>query len=69
MEISNDIKKNDEKIIIHGKRADAIVKGMLQHSRQTSGAKNEPISILYEMNIYDCPITVCEQKTKILMQK
>ena len=33
-EIANDIKDNEEKINHHGKRADAIVKGMLQHSRQ-----------------------------------
>src|SRR4051812_49567625 len=31
--ISNDIKDNEEKINHHGKRADAIVKRMLQHSR------------------------------------
>ena len=43
-EISNDIKNNEEKINHHGKRADAIVKGMLQHSRQTSGTK-EPTDI------------------------
>src|SRR5450755_825680 len=43
-EISNDIKDNEEKINHHGKRADAIVKGMLQHSRQTSGVK-EPTDI------------------------
>ncbi len=30
---------NEEKINHHGKRADAIVKGMLQHSRQTSSTK------------------------------
>ena len=30
-EILNDIKDNEEKINHHGKRADAIVKGMLQH--------------------------------------
>ncbi len=35
----NDIKDNSEKINHHGKRADAIVKGMLQHSRQTQGMK------------------------------
>ena len=43
-EISNNIKDNEEKINHHGKRADAIVKGMLQHSRQTSGTK-EPTDI------------------------
>ncbi|WP_158638302.1 ATP-binding protein [Panacibacter ginsenosidivorans] len=37
--IAGDIKQNLEKINHHGKRADAIVKGMLQHSRQTSGVK------------------------------
>jgi two-component system NtrC family sensor kinase len=38
-EIANDIKQNLEKINHHGKRADAIVKGMLQHSRTSSGVK------------------------------
>jgi signal transduction histidine kinase len=38
-EIADDIKQNLEKINHHGKRADAIVKGMLQHSRTGSGAK------------------------------
>ncbi|MGC4037005.1 MAG: two-component regulator propeller domain-containing protein [Chitinophagaceae bacterium] len=38
-EITNDIKDNSEKINHHGKRADAIVKGMLQHSRKSSGEK------------------------------
>ena len=39
-----DIKQNLEKINHHGRRADAIVKGMLQHSRQTKGVK-EPTDI------------------------
>jgi len=42
--ISNDIKENERKINHHGKRADAIVKGMLQHSRNNSGVK-EPTDI------------------------
>ena len=42
--ISNDIKQNLEKINHHGKRADAIVKGMLQHSRSSSAIK-EPTDI------------------------
>jgi len=42
--ISNDIKGNQDKIIFHGKRADAIVKGMLQHSR-TSSSQKEPTDI------------------------
>jgi two-component system, NtrC family, sensor kinase len=37
--ISLNIKKNLEKISHHGKRADAIVKGMLQHSRSTSNIR------------------------------
>jgi len=43
-EIANNIKDNSEKINNHGKRADDIVKGMLQHSRATSGQK-EPTDI------------------------
>ena len=35
--IANDIIENQEKINHHGKRADSIVKGMLQHSRASSG--------------------------------
>ncbi|MGZ8538834.1 MAG: ATP-binding protein [Flavisolibacter sp.] len=37
--IADDINENEKKIIFHGKRADAIVKGMLQHSRSSSGVK------------------------------
>lgn len=42
--ISKDLKQNLEKILHHGKRADGIVKGMLQHSRSNSGIK-EPTDI------------------------
>ena len=42
--IANDVIENEEKINRHGKRADAIVKGMLQHSRASSGQK-EPTHI------------------------
>lgn len=42
--LANDIKENEEKINYHGKRADAIVKGMLQHSRASTG-KKEPTDI------------------------
>jgi two-component system, NtrC family, sensor kinase len=38
-EIFNDVKQNLEKILHHGKRPDAIVKGMLQHSRVSTGQK------------------------------
>lgn len=37
--IAKDISDNEEKIIHHGKRADSIVKGMLQHSRSSTGQK------------------------------
>ncbi|MES1216162.1 MAG: ATP-binding protein [Bacteroidota bacterium] len=37
--IANDIRQNNEKIVFHGKRADAIVKGMLEHSRSGTGQK------------------------------
>jgi signal transduction histidine kinase len=37
--ISNDIKENSEKINHHGNRAGDIVKGMLQHSRTSTGVK------------------------------
>ncbi|MEO6328573.1 MAG: ATP-binding protein [Ginsengibacter sp.] len=42
--IAKDIKENEQKINHHGKRADAIVKGMLQHSRSSSSVK-EPTDI------------------------
>jgi len=42
--LAKDVKQNLEKITHHGKRADAIVKGMLQHSRSGSGQK-EPTDI------------------------
>ena len=42
--IAGDLTGNLEKIRHHGKRADAIVKGMLHHSRSSSG-KKEPTDI------------------------
>jgi signal transduction histidine kinase len=42
--IAADLVQNLEKINHHGKRADAIVKGMLQHSRTSTGQK-EPTDI------------------------
>ena len=43
-ELLNDIAENEKKINHHGKRADAIVKGMLQHSQSSTG-KKEPTDI------------------------
>ncbi len=42
--IASDIRQNSEKILMHGRRADNIVKGMLQHSRQNTGVK-EPTNL------------------------
>ena len=42
--IADDVISNEQKINHHGKRADAIVKGMLQHSRASTG-KKEPTDI------------------------
>jgi signal transduction histidine kinase len=42
--IAHDVIENQEKINHHGKRADAIVKGMLQHSKSGVGVK-EPTDI------------------------
>jgi signal transduction histidine kinase len=42
--IADDVMNNEEKISHHGKRADSIVKGMLQHSRSSTGQK-EPTDI------------------------
>ena len=42
--IANEVKMSLEKINIHGKRADGIVKSMLQHSRTSTG-KKEPTDI------------------------
>src|SRR4030095_6400267 len=42
--IAKNIRGNEQKINQHGKRADSIVKGMLQHSRTSSGQR-EPTDI------------------------
>ena len=44
IDMAEDIKQNLQKILTHGKRADGIVKGMLQHSRKSTGQK-EPTDI------------------------
>jgi len=49
--IAKDIRDNEEKINHHGKRADAIVRGMLQHSRTSSGQR-EPTDINALCNEY-----------------
>lgn len=39
MSITKDVIENEERINFHGKRADSIVKSMLQHSQKSSGQK------------------------------
>ena len=55
--IANDIKQNSEKINHHGLRASSIVKGMLEHSRTSSGTK-EPTDIN----------SLCEEYVKLSYQ-
>ncbi len=45
IQIAQDLKQNLQKINHHGKRAGDIVKGMLQHSRNSSAAAKEPTDI------------------------
>lgn len=42
--LADDLVTNQQKINFHGKRADAIVKSMLQHSRNSTGQK-EPVDL------------------------
>jgi PAS domain S-box-containing protein len=49
--IAMDIERNAGKILAHGRRADAIVKNMLQHSRESSGEK-EPTDINFLADEY-----------------
>lgn len=62
--ISIDIKQNLSKINHHGKRANAIVKVMLEHSRKSAGEKVAIDLIILQMSIYVYSITAFEQKTK-----
>lgn len=39
--IAGNLRENEKRIMQHGKRADVIVKGMLQHSRKETGAKEQ----------------------------
>ncbi len=63
--IANDVIQNQEKINHHGKRADAIVKGMLQHSQQQQRyKKNQQILMHWLMNICDWLIMDLRAKDK-----
>jgi signal transduction histidine kinase len=39
LHIAADLKTNEERIALHGKRAEAIVKSMMEHSKSTKGVK------------------------------
>jgi GAF domain-containing protein len=43
-DLTNTLRSNLDKVVQHGKRADAIVKNMLQHSREGSG-EHRPVNI------------------------
>ena len=49
--LARHVEENERKIMQHGKRADAIVKGMLQHSRVSTGEK-EPTDLNALLNEY-----------------
>jgi two-component system NtrC family sensor kinase len=72
VEIADDLKQNLEKITLHGKRADAIVKGMLEHSKRGSGQKeltnlnalaDEFLRLSYQSFLAKEPNFKCELKT------
>jgi signal transduction histidine kinase/ligand-binding sensor domain-containing protein len=45
-EITKNIRENEQKINYHGKRADSIIKGMLQHSRSTGMVEPTNINLI-----------------------
>ncbi len=72
--ISADLKENLSKINHHGKRADAIVKGMLEHSKRGSGQKEltnlnalaeEFLRLSYQSFLAKEPNFKCELKTNL----
>jgi signal transduction histidine kinase len=73
-EILEDIKQNLEKITLHGKRADAIVKGMLEHSKKGSGQKeptdlnalaDEFLRLSFQSFLAKVPDFKCELRTEL----
>ncbi len=67
--IAKDIKDNEQKINHHGKRADAIVKGMLQHSRISNGLKEATDISKLADEYLRLPTRVSGQKTKLSTQQ
>ena len=56
-EIADTLQGNLDKVVQHGKRADAIVKNMLLHSRQGSESTGRSISTPWSMRASISPIT------------
>lgn len=48
LSLAENIRENEEKISVHGKRADSIIKGMLQHSRTNGNLEKTDINVLAE---------------------
>ena len=67
--IANDVIENQEKINHHGKRADAIVKGMLQHSQSSTGLKQPTDINDWRMNIFGWLIMGYGQRTNHSTQR
>ncbi len=66
--IAKDINENEQKIMFHGKRADAIVKGnAAAQPKQQWAKKNLQISTHWQMNTCDWLTMAYGQKTKPLM--
>jgi signal transduction histidine kinase/ligand-binding sensor domain-containing protein len=72
--ILKDLAENSEKITLHGKRADAIVKGMLEHSKKGSGQKeltdlnalaDEFLRLSYQSFLAKNPDFKCELRTEL----
>ncbi|WP_075352509.1 ATP-binding protein [Algoriphagus marinus] len=72
--IGKDLKDNLSKITLHGKRADAIVKGMLEHSKKGSGQKeltnlnalaDEFLRLSYQAFLAKEPDFKCQLKTDL----
>ncbi|MDZ7650158.1 MAG: histidine kinase dimerization/phospho-acceptor domain-containing protein [Cytophagales bacterium] len=66
--IAKDAIENQEKILHHGKRADGIVKGMLQHSRSSEWVKELTDINAFVMSTYGWRIMAFARKKKVSTQ-
>ena len=63
MRSSGTLNRISKKIVFHGKRADGIVKGMLQHSRAATAEKQSPTSTGWSRSTAAWRITAYVQRT------